>query len=486
MDTNTTIKIEEKYTTDASPSWNGYNHQGKVGIFVVLKMINELKLNFDSCIEYDLELEWLEDFSIKKKNKYISIHQVKTYNKTAPSEYKDAIWLLLAKLLDFPGIQQAYLHSTSKINKLNNLKTNLFKYEPPKEKDTTTEAKTDDNSKKQQKKYWTPKQCHDYVKNNNRYNEAFEKFAVYSYDEDCNHCSMNEIENKIKDQLAIFYNDKKTTEQLDRTYLHLLGLVDQNIRDRHMEIQVKKTELKATISFQNVYKLIMVNYEIPSKEFVIYKLRDRFSKLTTEYLEDLYMEDDDDSIDIVDKRNLHLLINSVLELSDDDFLKFCMKITPHHEISEDDPSSILDALSSFISETHMTEGFLEILKQIKKEIDTQRHTFFKMGTEKKNISYLPTTIIDSYHKQRIGRMVEKILKNDESLNEVDVMITKQLNLERLKSEKISEDIPEIDDTMETIPMNKGRFYPREEHDRISKIKRIRVVDIFTAKGELDQ
>ncbi|MEM5643081.1 hypothetical protein AAHB52_20860 [Bacillus toyonensis] len=46
---------------------------------------------------YKLEFEYLEDFSVKKDEEYIQIHQVKSYNVESLTEYKDAIWLLLGK-----------------------------------------------------------------------------------------------------------------------------------------------------------------------------------------------------------------------------------------------------------------------------------------------------------------------------------------------------------------------------------------------------
>ncbi|MGE1163660.1 ABC-three component system protein [Peribacillus simplex] len=487
------MKTTQKYTTDASPSWNGYNHQGKVGIFVVLKMINDLKLDFEMCTAYELELEWLEDFSIKKNNEYIAIHQVKTYNATAPSTYKDAIWLLLAKLLDFPEIEKAYLHTTSKISKIDNLKEMIYDYKPPKEPPSISKKTVDESTVDHEifKKYWTPKQCHDYVKDNGRYYEAFDKFAVYLYENGCQHCSMDEIENKIKAQLVIFYGSTKTPEQLDRAYLNLLGLVDKHIRERHINIQVAKKGQKATIYFQFIYELIGKNYELPSREYIIYKLRDRFSKLTNDFLEDLYSDEKEGLVGITDKKNLYSLINSVLELNDESFLKFCMKITPHHEFRDEDSENILDALSNYISETHMSEGYLEILKQIRREVDSEKYTFFKMGFENQNISYLPTTIIDVHHKRRVGRMVERILKNssliDEVLHEIDVIITKHINLPVLEPEKFNNDIPEIDIShQEDITgISFSKLKPQEYHNRITKIKKIRMVDIDVAKGELD-
>ncbi len=70
---------------DATPSWNGFNYQGKVGLYVCLKMILEklAVMDKDSAdfIEFlsthTIEYEWIEDFSIKQNDRYVSLHQVK-------------------------------------------------------------------------------------------------------------------------------------------------------------------------------------------------------------------------------------------------------------------------------------------------------------------------------------------------------------------------------------------------------------------------
>ncbi|MED2013674.1 ABC-three component system protein [Bacillus wiedmannii] len=478
--------LEQRYVIDASPSWNGYNHQGKIGILVVLKMINDLQLDSSSCNEYELELEWLEDFSIKKSNKYLSIHQVKTYNKSGPAEYKDAIWLLLAKISDFKEIDKAYLHSTTKISKVDDrekFKDILFKYEPPKEKELNKEEK-----EKSPKKYWTPKKCHDYVKDGGLYDESYFKFEIYEYEDECFHCNMDEVENKIKDQLKIFNKDKaKVTEkQLEHTYMYLLGLVDKNIRTRHKDIQTKETDQKATINFNDVLKIIESNFEHPSKEYAIYFLRNRFNALTGEYLKDLAYEEELGLIDNLETFNVRQLIAAVTKLSDEEFLQFCMKITPHHEVNKDKPDAMLHAISSFIINNDMNDGFFEILKKIQKEIDVQKFTFIKRtkSNDNYNISYLPTTITENQHIRRTGILIDKIFNNseDESLNEVDVMITKGINLPALKSEKFNDDIPEPENESE----NPTEIKKREYHNRIGRIKKIRMVDIKNAKGELDE
>jgi len=69
---------------DATPSWNGFIYQGKVGLYVCLKIILD-KLQTTATDEvvtqflesYSIEYEWIEDFSIKVNNVYESLHQVK-------------------------------------------------------------------------------------------------------------------------------------------------------------------------------------------------------------------------------------------------------------------------------------------------------------------------------------------------------------------------------------------------------------------------
>ncbi|UNM96411.1 hypothetical protein MMG00_00615 [Ignatzschineria rhizosphaerae] len=71
---------------DATPSWNGFNYQGKVGIYVVLTLILKELEGYESIADEDfkvflnshsIQFEWIEDFSILKDEEYISHHQVK-------------------------------------------------------------------------------------------------------------------------------------------------------------------------------------------------------------------------------------------------------------------------------------------------------------------------------------------------------------------------------------------------------------------------
>lgn len=87
---------------DATPSWNGYNYQGKVGLYVCLAdILREAKAGiglptFDVFLdEYHIEYEWIEDFAIKKNDIYISLHQVKHKVENNFNDHVEAIATIL-------------------------------------------------------------------------------------------------------------------------------------------------------------------------------------------------------------------------------------------------------------------------------------------------------------------------------------------------------------------------------------------------------
>jgi len=64
---------------NAIPSWEGYEYQGHVALFVILEKIrNMLSYGIDiSTSTFLLEIEGAEDFSVKDGDEYLSLHQVK-------------------------------------------------------------------------------------------------------------------------------------------------------------------------------------------------------------------------------------------------------------------------------------------------------------------------------------------------------------------------------------------------------------------------
>lgn len=112
---------------DATNSWNGYNHQGKMALWYAISEITQL---YDPTITIDqnkailnnyfLEIEYMEDFSIGKTengtDSYISVHQVKNRVDANINEYESALLGLLSHLAEYPDIELAVLHTTIDIN----------------------------------------------------------------------------------------------------------------------------------------------------------------------------------------------------------------------------------------------------------------------------------------------------------------------------------------------------------------------------------
>jgi len=93
-------KITKTTLYDATFSWNGYNYQGKIGLYVVLTNLlkNSTKATFNDYInQHSIEYEWAEDFSIKNGKSYVSQHQVKHIDSKNFSSYKDAIKTIISR-----------------------------------------------------------------------------------------------------------------------------------------------------------------------------------------------------------------------------------------------------------------------------------------------------------------------------------------------------------------------------------------------------
>lgn len=473
MTINETNNLIVPYTTDASPSWNGYNHQGKVGIYVALEMMNHIPK--EDINKYELELEWFEDFSIKKDGKYESIHQVKTYSHTATSKYKEAIWLLLAKLLDIKELGNAFLHVTQKLTNTEKLEKKLLTYVMSED----AEKNTEESSQKQKtEKYATPKECRDKVNESGKYHELFKRFALYDYGDGNQYCSLEGIEEATKKKLHQLIGASATETRVERAYYYLLGLVDKNIRERHIDIQTGYKQHKVPIKFLDIENIVNENFELISKEYASYYLKNEFQSISQSYLEDLKEEYEENMILEQEVLRLHKTLKQINELDNEQFLDFCLKITPNNEVNKELPEHIIKMIKHCLNKTGLNDGFFEMLKQIKKEFADNKWTYNKKNTDGVNVTYLPSTITDDDHPLRNRKLAKSIINNAhlELLNEVDKIITKSINLPTLEDSKIYTNIPDP----EGENLNELLAY----NDRITKVKKISLIDINNAKGEL--
>ena len=463
-----TIEGIESYSTDASPSWNGFNHQGKVAIYVVLKMFREGEISEEDISKYELELEWLEDFSIKKDGRYKSIHQVKTYDDTATSKYKEAIWLLLAKLLELDELENAFLHVTQSLTKFDKLIEKLPTYTIPEDKSYSSRKSM----------YLTPKECKDKVLASGNYENVYSKFDLYTYLDGIKYCSLDDIEQAIQSELKEIIGGSATILRVERAYYYLLGLVDNNIRERHINIQTNEKDHKVTISFIEIKKIVDNNFETISKEYAAYFLKNEFFSISQSYLEDLFEEYHEGKISINEITKFCKIIERIYDLNTDQFLDFCLRISPNNGVNKEEPDHILKMLNQCLNKTGINDCFFETLMRVKSEFENDKWVYTKKTQGGRNISYLPTTIADESHGGRNRKLADAILHNQYSdlLNEVDKIITKSINLPSLGDSKVYKNIPDPEDENDILEM--------KSYDRITKVKNISLIDITTAREEL--
>lgn len=94
----------------AISSWEGYEYQGHIAIFVVLQKIKELMPGSKEVIDrLILEIEGAEDFSIKDGEKYLTLHQVKSGTIDLDQDGKHDKFSFVISLLQY-NAEYGYFH----------------------------------------------------------------------------------------------------------------------------------------------------------------------------------------------------------------------------------------------------------------------------------------------------------------------------------------------------------------------------------------
>lgn len=283
---------------DASNSWNGYNHQGKLAILFAIKQILELYNNALTADEnkhvleeYFLEIEYMEDFSIGKqinggREEYYYVHQVKNHATYVATDYDSALLGLAYHVEKMPGLKKAYLHATTEIDfkgeKLNDYIKNLIST-PAELNKVLTRIETARNDKEMKeslyaKKKGRPENFISKLKNalvedddsqkvlnasnidaaldaleiitknqisaiSSLSDEQINKINIYSYDiagTKQAFCEVNQIESLIKDEIKSSIGHIGlhplwlNQRYIDNRYLFLLGKLDEHIIERNL------------------------------------------------------------------------------------------------------------------------------------------------------------------------------------------------------------------------------------------------------------
>lgn len=95
----------------AIPSWEGYEYQGHIALFIALQKIKGLiSTNKDEIGNLILEIEGADDFSIKNGDKYLTLHQVKSGTIDLDQDGKKDKFSFVISLLQYDA-EYGYYHT---------------------------------------------------------------------------------------------------------------------------------------------------------------------------------------------------------------------------------------------------------------------------------------------------------------------------------------------------------------------------------------
>lgn len=393
---------------DASPSWSGFNYQGKVALYHALMLINDKPIDYDFSTTH-LMLEANEDFEIIIAGSPISFHQVKAYNSSTFGEYSDALFGLTIELYKRQGVL-GYIHSWKAINDrpnceglLESVKNDFdvvlkeFREAEPKAGATTIEKAavggTNLSKKSSILRAALPGQSAEQLATIIeaiilQESDALERIECYIYDDGNLYCDLGEVNKKIKHQLSIALNSRGipiTAEQLEKALNYFFGIIDGYIIQRH---KAKAAADPAPITFSEIITALNFDHEDVGKMYVACRFKERFSRLIDEYLGDAA---DYPGAVPVEPCNLKAAQKALLSLDPSELWEHYRYFSP--QLLLDSANNIDNAFN--VSDEGIRHCLLKILHYIdfsRVSLDSERYRFSYKCASTPPQSYVPTTI----------------------------------------------------------------------------------------------
>lgn len=475
---------------DASSSWNGYNHQGKLAIWFALQQIESLyntKLpiedNKSIMDNYFLEIEFLEDFSIGKfvngKEEYITVHQVKNHNKTAASDYDSAFLGLAYHVKCMDSLQKAYLHTTQQVN-LNEktvdehiktliahpnelfetlIKINEIRNDKTKREETLSvrKGRPSDFISKLKKALFDnhpsakkldvsniDEACNNLEKEvhfqldaiRNIPEKLIKKIEIYTYDfgdTKQNYCEVNRLKSLLKNEIKKIIplmglkSYWGTDKNIDRRYVCLLGHLDEHIIERNLNFPLYKDgTVERKIKLSQILEWLMSD-EIDAQDAEFYHY----------FIKEKFLETADKFCNHCSKKEetcISCLVTSVLNkigsLSFDEMKKFLLLTSPNNN-----KGLSMMTYPEYANSGKIADPFLIGVRDISMLFDEEKTaiTYTDMST----LQYVLTTIVLDDLIEDIPSVCSDIIENRalyELLMDCDCFISKNMNVPSISQE----------------------------------------------------
>lgn len=422
----------------AADTWNGFIYQGQVALYHVLKIINEK----DSVDGLHLQLDSLEDFSIVRyengEPKPVTLHQVKAVKSHYYSKYKGAFEKLEKRKDDFPTDDEAYFHLATENEK----------------------SKAD-------------------------IEVIHTKLKIYEYDGNP-YCRIEELRDKIKIQANNCLTKFDLTQLSNDNYLEILcneleSLITDNIVLIHAQNHlpngnsINKSAYYNTLSLNRFRDIIIVDLTglQQDKNYFTKKLKIDLNR----YYQEFCLEFEDE-IDGKAQMKLHQYLVYFNSFNNPQFEGFLQKIMPHRHVKF---STLQEYKDNSLLINEVKTAFLNILNCIRSPDE-----IVKIGwTDNQSKKYFPSSIIVSSSQASKQSISIDILNTAlDTLIEVpfnsDYIITEGCNVisvieEANKSTRINQiDIDILNNSTSS------------EYDKITKWKKISLIDLEQAKHKLNE
>ncbi|WP_215143709.1 ABC-three component system protein [Exiguobacterium qingdaonense] len=306
---------------NATGSWSGYLHQGKVGIFLALAYLDDLTSSDDSIAGWEVQYESAEDIDIKNGAIVVSRHQVKAYKDAMyPSSYSDVLGILEYEFKD----KKLKIKSKGfQIHKVDN-HGNLGDVEVQRDSrflHTITETIGFDLTEEEFLKAYP----------NNKYIENPNNIQLYTYPDNLKYCSLSGTNNQ--DKLKMFCLEKiesilkkinhefqDNKEQHLRIYQLLLSELDTEIRSKHL---LGKSTYPS-LSFQRIKSTIIDT--VTQSEVNTSILRQKFVQSWIDFIQELeesrveYQKSHEDKVQDI--------VSRLYQLKDEEFIQFLINLNP--------------------------------------------------------------------------------------------------------------------------------------------------------------
>jgi len=409
------VTVEKRDTHNAVSSWSGYDYQGKVAIYWVMHLINQIDISDPLIAEYSLEIEHLEDFTIKFKSNPHSIHQVKSYqDKTTIAPYKEAILEMMGKCAKYNSITSMHLHTCCSI------------VVPQKKELKTTLSEV--NSVKKVEQF---KEYKELLFEKGNFDEVYKKlFLNNSADVSCKRVvDVLAIDNEIKSEIKKFYEKNHETlqikfsdseENINFIFHNFVHEINQFVSLGHKK-KIDKPEIP-----------LITFLEILKNEFVFkfsQKTATSILKFTLEEYFKEYCENED--IGPQDCENWNKNWTTICSLSDGEFLLLCKKLSPNLNIKTNNITPY--DYKELIVKPGVHKSLIPMVLEaggFALDIEGLNELFV---LNKKGVHHLITTIAEVSGKNTVkiqGKKVFDSLKNDNELTtllfDIHKLITNEL------------------------------------------------------------